>query len=186
MPFATRAIQISIEPPTKRRLDINRFVPFFLATISSKINANASRVLMKRYDLGVTEWRILCMLAIEPEATPGRISGMVGLDKSSISRALKNLEARGCVRVDVDPAHRRRQFVSLTPDGEALHQDIVGGVLVREDILLTGFSPDERDVLIDYLQRMLANVPLVFAHQRQRDREDGLAEDGLAEVEAED
>jgi DNA-binding MarR family transcriptional regulator len=169
MPFERYDSRISVQRPAQaRRLDLDRFVPFFLVAISNKLTTSASRALLKEHDCGVTEWRILAILAVEPEVPPGRIIQVVGIDKSSVSRALKTLQARGCVEIGTDPAHRRRQVLSLTREGRALHDRIVDRMLMREALLLTGFSDEERDRLIGDLKRLLANVQHVIAWEAER------------------
>jgi DNA-binding MarR family transcriptional regulator len=164
MPFKRYEIQIGVgRPAQKPSLDLESFVPFFLVAISNKLTTSASRALLREYDCGVTEWRILAILAVETEAPPSRITQAVGIDKSSVSRALKTLQARGCVDIAQDPAHRRRQILSLTAEGRALHDRIIGRMLMRELLLLTGFNDEERSRLVDYLGRLLGNVQHVIA-----------------------
>src|SRR5690349_11487473 len=125
MPFKAYDIRISVGPLTKRRrLDLDVYVPYLLNAISNKLTASASRILLRHYNCGVTDWRILSMLAVEPDIPPGRITNVVGIDKSSVSRALQSLEKRGCVAIARDPTHRRRQLLSLTPEGQWLHDQI--------------------------------------------------------------
>ncbi len=162
MPFQKYDLRIAVtEPVQPHRLDLESYVPFFLIAISNKLTANSSRVLLREFDCGVTEWRVLAMLAIEPGIPPGRITSVVGIDKSSVSRALKILQERGCVVIDQDPGHRRRQILSLTPEGQALHDRIILRALARQELLLTGFAAEERRVLVSFLKRLLRNVPLV-------------------------
>lgn len=169
MPFKKYDIRISAAPAAKRRrLDLDIFIPFFVIAISNKLTASASRLLLHQFDCGVTEWRILSMLATEPNIAPGRITSAVGIDKSSVSRALRHLERRGCVNIARDPTHGRRQVLSLTEEGQALHDRIIGDVLQREELLLTDFDPVERAKLVGYLKRMLDNVALVVQWDGER------------------
>lgn len=178
MPFKTHDIRISVAPvPKRKKLDLERFIPFFLIAISNKLTTNASRHMMKQFNCGVTEWRILSMLAVEPNIPPGRITTVVGIDKSSVSRSLRLLEKRGCITVLSDPSHGRRLLLSLTPAGQAMHDEIIDAVLDREQTMLTGLSPDDRERLTDYLKRILANIPLVVAQTRAQMGEEGAADE---------
>ena len=172
MPFKTYDIRISVDSPAnERRLDLDTFVPYFLIAISNKLTASASRVLLCQYNCGVTDWRILSMLAVEPEITPGRITAAVGIDKSSVSRALRNLEKRGCVKIARDSTHRRRQLLSLTSDGQKLHDQIIDHMLHRETLLLNGFDAEQREQLVIMLKRLLANIPPVVQWDAERARD---------------
>lgn len=54
---------------------------------------------------------------IEP-ATQHQLAQALGLSDPAISRSLRSLEAEGYVAIGVDPAHRRRRLVTLTPAGQ--------------------------------------------------------------------
>ena len=157
------------EPP---HLDLDRFVPFLVIALANQVGVSASRLLLERFGCGITEWRIVSMLAGQDGIAPGAITSVTGIDKSSVSRALKALEARDQVKVLADPGHKRRQLLSLTPAGRALHDRIIGLVAARESLLLTGFSETELEELTGYLKRMLDNVPLVKAFSREQARGD--------------
>lgn len=68
--------------------------------------------------LSPSQLRLLGTLEeIEP-ATQHQLAEALGVSDPAISRALRPLEAEGYVTVSVDPAHRRRRLVSLTPAGQ--------------------------------------------------------------------
>lgn len=59
------------------------------------------------------------------------------------------------------PLGLRKVEYATTPAGRKQHDRIIRLATAREEALLGGFSPQERDALIGYLNRMLANLDAV-------------------------
>lgn len=140
------------------QLDLSRYVPGFITYISNKLASGASQCYRKRFGIGVVEWRMLSMLAVENGITANRICQVIGLDKSAVSRSLQTLEAAGYVSSAVDPNDARRNTVSLTRSGRELHDRVLKVALERERRLLSGLSAKEVDTLIHLLSRLHAQV----------------------------
>ncbi|MCQ4261099.1 MarR family winged helix-turn-helix transcriptional regulator [Stutzerimonas stutzeri] len=146
-------------------LDLSRYVPGLLNFLSNKLSAGASACYRKHFGVGVVEWRMLSMLAVENGITANRISQVIGLDKSAVSRALQQLAAAGHVQMEVDDRDARRYTVSLTAEGEALHDRIFAAAMEREKRLLTDLSPAEIDTLVSLLGRLHAQVGYVNEYE---------------------
>ena len=69
-------------------LDLDRYVPALITFIANKLSRGATVVYQKRFGVNVTEWRILSLLAIEPEISAARICHVIGFDKGPVSRTL--------------------------------------------------------------------------------------------------
>ena len=78
-------------------LDLDRYVPALITFIANKLSHSATVVYQKRFGVNVTEWRILSLLAIEPEISAARICHVIGFDKGPVSRTLAGMEERGLV-----------------------------------------------------------------------------------------
>ncbi|RTR53929.1 MarR family transcriptional regulator [Pseudomonas aeruginosa] len=144
-------------------LDLERYVPALLTALTNKLSSGASTCYRKHYGIGIVEWRVLAMLAVENNITANRIGQFVGLDKSAISRALQVLERDGHVTTEVDASDARRYTVSLSKSGQELHDRVLVTALERERLLLADLSAKETDVLIGFLHRMSAQLDKVNA-----------------------
>ncbi|NIE72920.1 winged helix-turn-helix transcriptional regulator [Pantoea sp. Ap-967] len=144
--------------PESSHLDLNRYVPGLLTFLANKLATGASYCYRKRFGIGVVEWRMLSMLAVEDHITANRISQVIGLDKSAISRSLQALETGGYVSSQVDKSDARRYAVSLTTAGKQLHEKVLKVALERERRLLSDLSPAEIDLLINLLGRLHSKV----------------------------
>ena len=145
-------------PGRGMRVDFDSSVGFWLTSLANKLSIAASRRLRARLDVGLMEWRVVALLAVEGQATPARIGQVAGVDKSVVSRAVASLERRGLVLVHPEAQAGRQTRLTLTPDGQSLHDRGIVGVLDAEGELLQGLSPDERGVLLELLKRLAGNV----------------------------
>lgn len=73
-------------------LDLERYVPALLTFVSNKLAKGASATYLRMFDVGVTEWRVISMLAVEPNITANRICQVIGFDKALVSRSLQFLK----------------------------------------------------------------------------------------------
>ena len=139
-------------------LDMNAFAPAMITLLAQKITSTASALYRPRFGVGITDWRIMAMLAAEPWIAPVRIAQATGLDKAAVSRSLRELQDKGLVETrEGDPARRRRP-VALTLEGLAVHDELVEVARERQRRLLQGFSEAERGALGDFLSRLLRAV----------------------------
>jgi len=134
----------------------DRFVPYLLGRISRGIASAASILYRRRLGVGINDSRIVIVLARRPRITAKDLAEDTSLNKSVISRSLSTLRAKGIVRID---EREGRREVDLTAAGRNLHDRISRVALDREDLMLKGFSAKERETLIDYLHRLMKNVP---------------------------
>ena len=148
-------------PTTQPRLDLDRYLPFGLTAIANKIARSASRVYLRRFGVGINEWRILANLRINPGVTANLICQTSGLDKAAVSRSLRLLEDGGMIETSGEPTDVRGRSLRLTARGDALHDGLIGLALRREALLLDGFDEAERKLLLSFIARLHANVALV-------------------------
>lgn len=158
-----------MKPPTKltdgqTTLHIDRYVLGQLHTLSNKLAAGASSCYRRSFGIGIAEWRVLAMLAIENGISANRICQTMGLDKGVVSRALKSLEEQHYVQSVVDPGDARRNIVHLTREGSQLHDKILKAATAREQLLLGDFSDEEIETLLSLLKRLRDRVGTVNAY----------------------
>lgn len=123
--------------------------------------------------LGLTaQQAALLMHASQQEASPSRLTELLGTDTAGMTRLLDRLEAKGLLRRRHHPADRRAVIIELTGDGRALAPrlpPIFGRVVTQ---LLAGFSAEDIDRLAAMLQRMLGNLRTGPAREWPRDMRD--------------
>lgn len=150
---------------SKKQLDLDRYVPGLVTFIANKLSAGASLCYRENFGIGIVEWRVLSMLAVEDRIPAQRICQVVGLDKSVVSRSLALLEKEGLVRADTDSRDARRTVVSLTVAGHAMHDRVFVVATAREKLLLDSFSEEDKNTLIRLLNVMHGQIDKVNAYQ---------------------
>ncbi|MBH3430323.1 MarR family winged helix-turn-helix transcriptional regulator [Pseudomonas alkylphenolica] len=144
-------------------LNLDRYVPALLTFLTNKMSSGASACYRKHFGIGIVEWRVLALLAVEDHINANRMVQVIGLDKSAVSRALQLLERDGHVSTQVDAKDARRYTVTLTSSGRTLHDQVLEIALKREQLLLAALSEDEVDTLIGFLHRMSGQLDAVNA-----------------------
>lgn len=135
-------------------LTLDRFLPYRLSVASNAVSTRISQSYRKRFGLKIPEWRLIAILAEHESLTPQEIGQAGELDKITVSRAATALIERGLVGQRRNPGDGRSHFLSLTPDGRTLYEEIAPAALAMEAELLAGFSADERAILESLLRRI--------------------------------
>ncbi|WP_084652425.1 MarR family winged helix-turn-helix transcriptional regulator [Ottowia thiooxydans] len=147
--------------PNASVVDLDSYVPAFFTWIANKLSGGASSAYLRAFDVGIEMWRLLVLLAIEKGLTAQSISRTIGMDKASVSRALKAMQARGLIIISLDDSDGRLRVASITPKGRAVHDKILELALERERALLSVLDAQERETLIHLLHRLHDNLPAV-------------------------
>jgi DNA-binding MarR family transcriptional regulator len=86
----------------------------------------AARAVARRFDdalrpLGLTNGQFSLLMSLNRPEPPtiGSVAALLGLDRTTLTAALKPLERHGLVRATVDAADRRSRRLALTPAGRA-------------------------------------------------------------------
>jgi len=87
----------------------------------------AARALARRFDealrpIGLTNGQFSLLMSLNRPEPAGiaAVAGLLAMDRTTLTAALKPLERRGLVSVARDPSDRRGRQLSLTREGEAL------------------------------------------------------------------
>lgn len=150
-------------------LDLERYVPALLTFVANKLSRSATATYQRRFGINVTAWRILSLLAIEPDIPARRICQVIGFDKGPVSRALATMSSHDLVTVRPDPANRRSHVIALTPNGRAMHDRVFTVALERERRLLDCLDAHEQDTLIRLLVRLHGNLGALGPEAEQLD-----------------
>jgi DNA-binding MarR family transcriptional regulator len=141
-----------------KALDLENYAVAYLTWTANKMSSSASTLYRKRFGVGITDWRIMALLAVESWIPAGRISEVIGFDKAVISRSIAFMQGRGLVETRFRDNNQRRQFIALTKAGLALHDQIVEVAREREEFLLADLSEQERRTAIRLLAKIHARA----------------------------
>jgi DNA-binding MarR family transcriptional regulator len=113
-------------------------------------------------DLTVAQAQMLCSLT-DRSVGMAELSGLLGLERSSLTGLVDRAEQRGLVVREADPHDRRAVKVTLTPAGADAAHRFHDQLTSRLELLLDGLPTTERDRFARTLSRIVADVPAVFA-----------------------
>ncbi|CNF07056.1 transcriptional regulator [Mycobacterium tuberculosis] len=99
-------------------------------------------------------YRLLAALDEYGPSSQAALGRTTGIDRSDVVAALNELAAKGLIDRTPDPSDRRRNIVTLTPDGARHLQDLDGVLTGIQDELLAPLSPAEREQLTGLLTRL--------------------------------
>lgn len=88
-------------------------------------------------------------------ASQAELGRSTGIDRSDVTAALTGLEARNLIERRADPENKRRNIVTITPDGagELAALDAVVGKV--QDTLLSPLTQAQRREFVELLTRIL-------------------------------
>jgi DNA-binding MarR family transcriptional regulator len=120
-------------------------------------------------DLGVTttQYGVLFLLARRGGLDQASVARLLGLDRSTTALVVRKLEIRGLIGRSIDSADRRRHSLVLTAEGKRILALLAEPALTARDRLLEPLAPDERDMLLSLLGKLIdafnatARVPLL-------------------------
>ncbi len=147
--------------PARRVVDLEHYAPALLNWIATSVSRGASQHYLNVFGVGIEIWRCLLLLAIEESISAQQVSRIIGMDKSSISRCFKSMQAKGLITMGLDAADGRVRIATITAQGRALHDRMIGIALARDQALLAALNDNERDTLFALLWRVHESLPAV-------------------------
>ena len=133
--------------PDRDILDLEHFLPYRLSVLSNRISQDIARLYAERFDLGVTEWRLLAVLGRYPGLSASELAERTAMDKVAVSRAVASLLAAGRITRDTHGADRRRSVLELSEEGQRVYAEVAPAALAYERRLLSNLSAGDRAAL---------------------------------------
>jgi DNA-binding MarR family transcriptional regulator len=115
-------------------LRLEEFLPHRLNVLSSLVSQALTRV-YGRYGIGIPEWRVLVTLGENGVLTGKVVGAQTHMHKTKVSRAVAQLEERKFLTRRANRADLRESFLSLTPAGRAVYEELAPSALAFMDRL---------------------------------------------------
>lgn len=119
------AVQGRVERDNSSAFRLDEFLPYRLNLLANLVSQALSRIYSERYNIGVAEWRVLVNLGQHGVLTGKSISSNSHMHKTKVSRAVALLERRKLVTRRANRADLRETFLSLTPAGRKIYDELV-------------------------------------------------------------
>ena len=126
-------------PAEEPLLQLQDFLPHRLNVLSSLVSQALTRV-YGPYGIGIPEWRVLVSLG-----QFGVMTGKaIGAHKTKVSRAVAQLEQRKFLTRRANRDDLREAFLSLTPAGRAVYEELAPRALEFTERLSQVVAPGDR------------------------------------------
>jgi DNA-binding MarR family transcriptional regulator len=110
------------------------------------------RPVLAAHDLPMWGYIVLTALRDEPMRTQAALARSIGADKTRIIGVLDDLQERGLIEREPDPADRRVRLLRLTGAGRRLHTKARSAIRQHEERLLSDVPPADRTAFLRTLQ----------------------------------
>jgi DNA-binding MarR family transcriptional regulator len=141
--------------PDHAPLELESFLPYQLSIVSNTVSQAIADDYQARYDLAVTEWRVMAVLARFDGLSAREVAERTAMDKVAVSRALARLVAAGRVRRQTHHDDKRRSVLGLTAAGWRIHDEVAPMARQRERELLAKLEPGEQAWLRRILDKLM-------------------------------
>jgi len=148
-PSSARATQ-----DTHAVLALEHFLPYRLSVLSNRVSHAISTIYVDRFELSVTEWRVMAVLGRFPGLSANQVAERTAMDKVAVSRAVAKLIAAGRLEREIHGNDRRRSVLTLSDEGYRIYDVVSPTALAFEARLLEGFDDADRNLLYRLLDRL--------------------------------
>ncbi|MGV8931143.1 MAG: MarR family winged helix-turn-helix transcriptional regulator [Luteimonas sp.] len=145
------------EPDPHRHavLELENFLPYRLSVLSNRISQTIADAYVERFNLAVTEWRVIAVLGRFPDLSANAVAERTAMDKVAVSRSVARLLERGLLQREMHGDDRRRSVLALSQAGYRIYDEVAPLALECERRLLAHLSADERATLDALLDRLM-------------------------------
>lgn len=138
--------------------ELDHFLPYRLSVLSNRVSQTIANAYARRFNLGVTEWRVIAVLGRYPGLSANAVAGRTAMDKVAVSRTVARLLERGLLQRDTHDDDRRRSVLELSRDGYRIYDEVVPVALEYERRLLAPLDADEQAQLDRLLRKLNEGV----------------------------
>jgi DNA-binding MarR family transcriptional regulator len=136
-------------------LRLDDFLPYQLNVAASLVSQALSKIYAERYGIGVPEWRVLVTLGEFESMTGKAIGAHSHMHKTKVSRAVALLEKRKWLMRRVNRSDLRESFLSLTPEGRAIYDELAPGAVAFACDIVEAVDPADRAAFARALQQVI-------------------------------
>ena len=110
--------------------------------------------ILARHEVSMWAYIVLSALGEGPRRAQAALAAGIGADKTRLIPILDDLQGRGLIEREPDPADRRVRLLRLTAAGRRLQKSIQTEIRQAEDELLGDLSPADRDTFRRVLEEL--------------------------------
>ena len=147
-----------------RTLRLAEHLPYRLSVAAAAVSALVAKAYEERFGLPIPQWRLIAILMEHKSLTQQQLVPLSTMDKQTISRAARSLQARGLIGRATSRQDRRAYRLRVTASGRRLYRAVVPLALAYERRLLANLSAQQ----ISTLRRQLRQLEQAAAAAAKR------------------
>ena len=140
---------------------MSEYIPngFLIKQIHDRLEKQANNTLRGK-DLTMMQISVLMKLqeAEQKQRSMKELERKFCVAQSTVAGIISRLEQKGFVEAFGDASDKRIKLVHITPDGEACCREAAGYMAEADQMLLHGFSEDEKAIFNQLLARAAENM----------------------------
>jgi DNA-binding MarR family transcriptional regulator len=140
--------------------EMSRSIAYLMRRVVLSIEAEVNKH-AKAYDLRIEEIWVLFRLIAQDNQTVGELAGETGIERTTLSRLLTRMQAKGLLKRRRAIGDQRAVTISLSDKGRALGHARHPTFRDYESVILSGISAAETQQLKKLLLRMAANAATI-------------------------
>lgn len=138
---------------------LGQAVGFLIAQLGFEVTRRFG-LIMSEVGLDPRQWALLRAVAVTEGQSQNALGDWLSIPPSSMVALVDHLEERGLLERRPDPVDRRSRRLYITPEGRHLVKDAWQLAAGFERGLCAGFTPDQRQRLIELLSHVVDNLGL--------------------------
>lgn len=155
-------------------LRLEDFLPHRLNVLASLVSQALSRV-YRGHRITIPEWRVLVTLGQFGVMTGKTIGARTHMHKTKVSRAVAELERRKFLNRRANRSDLREAFLSLTPSGRAVYEELAPRALEFTARLSEAVSPSDH-LAFDRAMKQLTERSAELVRDQMSDMEDQMSD----------
>jgi DNA-binding MarR family transcriptional regulator len=155
-------------------LELDTFLAARVNRLARLLNKPTYRAYVVDFGISVLEWRVLAHLSSLSPCFARDLAVRMGIDKASISRALRRLHKRKLISIRVCDDDARASILTVLPAGTKMYQSILPLARDRQATLLNALDAGQRQVLWEAFGKLMSAAEEVTqkeSHTRRKPRQ---------------
>jgi len=144
-----------------RPLQLDRFLPYRLSILASRVTARLAREYERAIGLQLPEARVLTVLGAYRPVSSNAIVQHTSMDKATVSRAVARLLRLGLLTRKPDPRDRRLLVLDFTLKGRRAYATLAGLARTWQAWCTDGMTRLEQERLLDELAGLVQRLDTV-------------------------
>lgn len=128
-----------------------------IGTISRIVRVK-SDIKFKKYDLQKGQYIFVVRICEHPGLNLMELTQMLNVDKSTTTKAVQKLEKADYVIKTHLKSNKKNIALFPTEKAKQVYENIIKEENVRADLCFRGFTEEEKEQALQYLERMCANI----------------------------